>query len=283
MKRIVISILMIVLFAVTVSAQQLTGTLQQINKTGEIKIGYRQALPPMSFMDDKNTPIGYSVDLCKKIVPQIEQKINKDIKITWIPVTLENRFKALSDNKIDLLCGATTRTISRGENVDFSLLTFVTGASIMTLKGQNIKGNFTGKRIGVGKGTSTETELRKLFSETQVEAEIVLFDSANIGFQEMDKGKIDALAADQVVLIGLALTAKDPANYTVLPNLFSFEPLALAVRRNDADFRLITDKVISDLCRSDEIFKIHDKWVGRFTGQRSSGFQAMVKLNAIPE
>ena len=99
----------------------------------------------------------------------------------------------------------------------------------------------------------------------------------------MEKETIDALAADQVVLIGLALTGKDPDSYTILPELFSYEPLALAVRRNDADFRLIADTAISDLCRSNEILDIYDKWVGRFVGQRPSAFEAMVELNAIPE
>lgn len=283
MKRIFTSILLIVFFAGSVSAQQLTGTLQQIKKTGEIKIGYRQGLPPMSFIGKDGNPIGYSVDLCKIIAKQIEKKIGKDIKTVWVPVTAANRFKTLSDNKIDILCGATTKTLSRGELVDFTQLTFVTGASFMTLKGKNIQGNFTGKKIGVGKGTTTEAELRKLFKDTNINAKIVLTDSAQTGFQELENEKIDALAADQVVLIGFALTAKNPAGYTILPNLFSYEPLALAVRRNDADFRLIADKAISDLCRSSEILDIHDKWVGRFLNQRSSAFEALVKLNAIPE
>ena len=283
MKRILTSILLIVFFAGAVSAQQLTGTLQQVKKTGEIKIGYRQSLPPMSFLDKDGTPTGYSVDLCKNIVKQIEKKLRKDIKTVWVPVTGENRFKAISDNKIDILCGSTTKTLSRGELVDFTQLTFVTGASFMTLKGRNIKGNFTGKKIGVGKGSTTETELRKLFKETKVDAKIVLLDSAGIGFQELEKEKIDALAADQVVLMGFALTGKNPGNYTILPNLFSYEPLALAVRRNDSDFRLIADMAISDMCRSNEILNIYDKWVGRFFGQRPSAFEALVKLNAIPE
>lgn len=283
MKRILTGILLISFFAGAVFAQSLTGTLEQVKETGEIKIGYRQAMPPMSFMGKDDTPIGYSVDLCKHIVKQIEKKIGQEIKTVWVPVTAENRFKALSDHKIDILCGATTKTLSRCERVDFTQLTFVTGGSFMTLRGKEVNGDFAGKKIGVTKGTTTETEMRKLFKETGIDAEIVLLASAGTGFQDLEKGKIDVLAADQVVLIGLALTGKDPDNYTILPALFSYEPLALAVRRNDADFRLIADRTISDLCRSNEILDLHDKWVGRFIGQRPSAFEAMVKLNAIPE
>lgn len=283
MKRLLTSILLIVFFAGTVFAQQQTGTLEQIKKTGEIKIGYRQAMPPLSFTDKENTPIGYSVDLCKHIVKQVEKQIGKDIKTTWIPVTAENRFKALTDHKIDILCGATTKTLSRGKLVDFTQLTFVTGGSFMTLRGKEVKGNFAEKKVGVAKGTTTEAEMRKLFKETDIDPEIVLLSSAGMGFQELEKGKIDVLAADQIVLIGLALTGEDPAKYTIMPGLFSYEPFALAVRRNDADFRLITDIAISDLCRSNDISDIYDKWIGKFVSQKPSAFEALIKLNAIPE
>lgn len=283
MKRILISVLLFTFFYGTVSAQQQPGTLEQIKKTGKVRIGYRQALPPMSFTSEEGTPLGYSVDLCKNIVKQIEKNLDKKIETVWIPVKGDNRFKALYENKIDILCGATTKTLSRGKLVDFTQLTFVTGASFMTLKGKNIKGNFTGKKIGVGKGSTTEAELKKLFKETGIDAEIVLFDSAGIGFQELKKEKIDALAADQVVLLGFALTGKNPENYTILPNIFSYEPLALAVRRNDADFRLLTDMAISNMCRSKEIISIYEKWIGRFFSQRPLVFEALVKLNAIPE
>ncbi len=165
------------------------------------------------------------------------------------------------------------------------LIVFFAGAvSAQQLTGTLQQVKETGEiKIGVSKGSTTEAELRKLFKETKVDAKIVLLDSAGIGFQKLEKEKIDALAADQVVLMGFALTGKNPGNYTILPNLFSYEPLALAVRRNDSDFRLIVDMAISDMCRSNEILNIYDKWVGRFIGQRLSAFEALVKLNAIPE
>jgi ABC-type amino acid transport substrate-binding protein len=150
----------------------------------------------------------------------------------------------------------------------------------MTVKGKKIRGNFTGKKIGVVRGTTTAIELKKLFDETKTDANIVFLNSTVEGLNALEKEKIDAFAADQVVLIGLALNADNPNNFSILPDLFSYEPLALAVRRNDADFRLIADRVISDLCRSKQILTIYDKWVGRFSSVRPSAFEALVKLNA---
>ncbi len=278
-------ILLIVFLANPLAAQELTGTLQQIKKSGQIRIGYRVSEPPMSFLDKDGNPTGYSIDLCKSIVTEVENKIGADVKVEYVPVKADGRFKALGDNKIDILCGSTTKTLSRSELVDFTQLTFVTGASLMTLKDNkdHDSDGFDGKKIGVVKATTTAAELKKLIRETSVDAEIVLFNSAKEGIDALRKKKIDAFSSDQVVLIGIAINEHDPKNFLISSGLFSFEPFALAVRRNDADFRLVADRVISDLYRSKKIFEIYDKWIGEFTRQRPSLFNAMIQLNATPE
>ncbi len=283
MRSLLITILLIAFFTNPLSAQELTGTLQQIQKSGKIKIGYRQSQPPMSFLGKDGIPAGYSIDLCGHIVSEIKNKIGRDVNIEYVPVTAEERFDALSDNKIDILCGSTTKTLARSELVDFTQLTFITGASFMTLKSTRIRNNFSGKKIGVVKGTTTAVALKELFLDTQIDAHIVLLHTTAEGLKALETDKIDAFAADQVVLIGLAITAADSNNFSILPDLFSYEPFALAVRRNDADFRLIADRVISHLCRSKEIRTIYDKWLGKFSNQRPSAFEALIELNATPE
>ncbi|MCJ7542834.1 MAG: amino acid ABC transporter substrate-binding protein [Desulfobacterales bacterium] len=278
-------ILLIVLFASPIAAQELTGTLQQIKQSGQIRIGYRVSEPPMSFLDKDGNPTGYSIDLCKCIVTEVKNKIGADVKIEYVPVTTEGRFKALGDNKIDILCGSTTKTLSRSEFVDFTQLTFVTGASLMTLKDNKARDSagFDGKKIGVVKDTTTAVVLTKLIRETSTDAEVVLFNSAKESIDALRKKKIDAFSSDQIVLIGIASKAHDPMNFVIDPNVFSFEPFALAVRRNDSDFRLVADRVISDLYRSKKILAIYDKWIGEVTGQRLPIFDAMIQLNATPE
>lgn len=278
-------ILLIVCFAGPLSAQELTGTLQQIKQSGQIRIGYRASEPPMSFLGKDGNPAGYSIDLCKCIVTEVENEIGATVKVKYVPITPEDRFKALGDNKIDILCGSTTKTLSRSKLVDFTQLTFVTGASLMTLRDSKARDSagFNGKRIGVVKDTTTAVVLKKLIRETSTDAEVVLFTSAKQGIDALRKKKIDAFSADQIVLIGIASKAHAPMNFMIDPNVFSFEPFALAVRRNDADFRLVADRVISDLYRSKKILKIYDKWIGEFTGQRPPMFDAMIQLNATPE
>jgi ABC-type amino acid transport substrate-binding protein len=278
-------ILLIAFFASPLSAQELAGTLQQIKKSGQIRIGYRVSEPPMSFLGKDGNPTGYSIDICKAIVTEVENKIGTDVNIDYIPVTADGRFKALGENKIDILCGSTTKTLSRSELVDFTQLTFVTGASLMTLKDNKTldSAGFDGTKIGVVKATTTAVALKKLIQETSTNAEVVLFNSAKESIEALRQKKIDAFSSDQIVLIGLALKEHDPMSFVVRSDVFSFEPFALAVRRNDADFRLVADRVISELYRSRKILEIYDKWIGKFTRKRLPIFDAMVKLNATPE
>ncbi len=285
MRGIVGIILMITFFVSPLSAQELKGTLKQIKKSGQIRIGYRVSEPPMSFLDKDGSPSGYSIDVCKGIVTEVESKIGMEVKVEYVPVTADGRFKALRDNKIDILCGSTTKTLSRSELVDFTQLTFVTGASLMTLKDNKTldSAGFDGTKIGVVKATTTEVALKKLIQDTSTDAEIVLFNSANESIDALRKKKIDAFSSDQIVLIGLALKEPDPMSFVIKSEVFSFEPFALAVRRNDADFRLVADRVISELYRSEKILEIYDKWIGKFTRKRLPIFDAMVKLNATPE
>jgi glutamate/aspartate transport system substrate-binding protein len=283
MRDVLLAIFMVGLIVSPVSAEQLTGTLQQIQKTGKIKIGYRTSIPPMSFINTKDTPEGYSIDLCQRIVAGVEKKIGSDILIEYVPVTADQRFDALAENKIDIMCGVTTNTLSRRELVDFTQITFLTGASYLTLKGSKIRNNFDGKKIGVVKGTTTATGLKELFREAEVTAEIVQFNTTAEGFNALKKRTIAAFSADQVVLIGLALSADDPRKYTILPDMFSFEPIALAVRRNDADFRLVADRELSRLFRSKEILTIYDRWLGEFAENMPPAFNALIKFNSISE
>ena len=278
-------ILLIVFFASPLAAKELTGTLQQIKKSGQIKIGYRASRPPMSFLGKDGNPAGYSIDLCKSIVTEVENRIDADIKVKFVAVTSEERFKALAENKIDILCGATTKTLSRSELVDFTQLTFVTGASLLTLRDNETRASsgFEGKKIGVMKNTTTAVVLKGLIQDTSTNAEVVLFNSTKESIDALQKKKIDAYSADQVVLIGIVSNASDPMDFVIDSIVFSFEPFALAVRRNDADFRLVADRVISDLYRSKKIIEIYDKWIGKFIGLRMPIYDAMIQLNATPE
>ena len=284
-KHIVLVISMLLVSTSVFSSEQMS-TLDQIEKTGKIRIGYRESEPPMSFLDEHGKPSGYSVDLCARIVTGIKTQLKKpEISVEYVAVDSSSRFSALSDNKIDILCGATTKTLSRGELVDFTQLTFITGASLLSLASNPIDNisALQGKKVAVVKDTTTIVALKNALKDALTEAEVVAMGSAAEGVKALQEGKVDAFSSDQVVLIGLILTSDNPKTFVVSNQLFSFEPFALAVRRNDADFRLAADRVLSHLNRSEQIGPIYGRWFGRFSDKMPTALQAMYAINATPE
>ena len=287
MMRVILTIVSaLVLLASPLSAAELTGTLKQIKESGTIRIGYRQSEPPMSFVDPSGKPVGYSIDLCQRIANAVKTEVGAaTMNVEYVPVTAADRFTALADNKIDILCGSTTKTLSRRELVDFTQLTFVTGASLLSLGDDKVTSiaDLQGKKVGVVEGTTTIDVLKDALKASLTVAEVVPVNSATDAVTSLMSGEIDAFTSDQVVLIGLALTSQNKGDFFISTELFSFEPFALAVRRNDADFRLVADRVLSHLYRSGQITQIYRKWFGGFSKKAPPALAALYRLNATPE
>jgi len=261
-------------------------TLEQIKKTGEIRIGYRKDEPPMSFLNKNNQPVGYSIELCLNIVNEVKGILkNPNIATKYVPVTASNRFDALKNNSIDILCGSTTKTLSRSEQVDFTQLSFVTGADLVSLKSARIASvsELKGKKVAVVKDTTTLASLKKALDALGGDAEVVVVNSAKEGMDLVLKGKVDAFSSDQIVLVGLIITNKDADKLALSDKVFTYEPFALAVRRNDSEFRLIADRALSRINRSGHIGKIYNTWFGRYIKEVPGLLKAMYILNSTPE
>ena len=264
---------------------ELTQTLKRINDAGEINLGYRVDQTPMSFDQGGNKPAGYSVELCNHIAAAVKNKLDRsNIRVNYVPVTAENRFEAIQSGKIDILCGATTKTLSRSEIVGFTQLTFVTGGSLLSLKDavvESVKG-LEGKRVAVVSNTTTIESLSGAVASLAIDVELVPVGSTNEGMVMLEQGQIDAFAADQVVLIGQVISRGGRKLYALSDELFSFEPFALAVPRGDADFQLVADQVLSQLNRSGKIVGIYKKWFGSFGEEPPAALKALYQLNSTP-
>jgi ABC-type amino acid transport substrate-binding protein len=267
------------------AAGDLVQTLKRINDSGHINIGYRVDQTPMSFDSGNNQPAGYSVELCSLIAIAVKKKLSRpDIRVKYLPVTAENRFSSIQSGKIDILCGATTKTLSRSEIVGFTQSTFATGGALLSRKDgfvDTIEG-LAGKRVSVVSNTTTIVALKRVLEKLGIEAEVVPVDSTREGMDMLENKKVDAFAADQVVLIGQVISRSGRDTYGLSSDLFSFEPFALAVARGDADFRLVADRVLSDLNRSGAIIKIYKRWLGGFAEEPLPALQVLYQLNSTP-
>jgi len=267
-------------------AKDSEGTLAKIARTGEFVIGYRTDASPLSYENADGQPSGYSVDLCRRIAAGIKAHLGRDdIETKFVPVNSSERLSAVITGKIDIECGSTTVTLSRQEQVDFTLPTFVTGGSVLSLANSGVQdmSGLSGKKVGVVKSTSTVEPLRNYLEQNLIDAEVVLVDDRKEGMERLDRGSIDGFASDQIVLIGQVIEALHPKNYSLVPETFSFEPYALVVRRNDADFRLVANRSLVQVFRSGQHIQIYNKWIGRIGIRPPQMLVAMYQLNMIPE
>lgn len=261
-------------------------TLQKIRNSGEIVIGHREDARPFSFVESGKEPTGYSVDLCLRIAEAVKAELGMaDLAVKYVPVGAETRFSKVADGGIDLECGNSTMTLSRMKQVDFTNMIFITGASLLVREGEPIDAisGLAGKKVAVVEGTTTQQELAARLKSGLIQTTVVPVKDHADGLKALLDKTVDAYAGDQIVLIGLARSAPDPSKLALVKELFSYEPYAIALRRNDADFRLVANRALAQLYRSGEITGVYNRWFGDWGAQPSRLLVAMFALNGIPE
>ena len=282
------SVLLIAVALLSATSAMAQGTLDRIRERGELRIGYRADARPLSFEED-GAPAGYSVDLCRRIAAGIGEQLSLPaMKATYVRVTGDNRFDALVKGDIDIECGATTITLGRLEQVDFTLMTFVTGGTFLSKADNRVSSaaELAGKRVAVMRGTTTETALQTFLTENSIDARVVTVDDRDAGMARLQRGDVDALAGDQIVLLGnalVALEANDDANFSFADELFSYEPYGFMVRRNDADFRLAVNRELAEIFRDGDQAPIYQEWIGSNGVKPSAMLIAMYLVQGLSE
>jgi ABC-type amino acid transport substrate-binding protein len=252
------------LLAGPVGAQ--SGTLDKIRASGVMTMGYVESSAPFSFVDESGQPQGYSVDLCRAIASGVRAQLKlTSIETRWVPLTIQDRLEAVASGRVDIECSTTTWTLSRQALVDFSLITFLDGASILTRADTQAGriGDFSGKRIAVITGTTTEKVLRAALSRRAINAEVVTVGNRNEGLKLLDNSEVDGFASDRTALIGIVLTSKTGHSFKLLDEDFSLEQYALALPRGDHEFRLAVNRVLARLYRTGAIQQIYNQWLGK--------------------
>jgi ABC-type amino acid transport substrate-binding protein len=273
-----------VVFATTfIASAASAGTLDRVRDSGVFKIGFRADAAPYAYKNKLGEAAGYSVDLCRNVAVAVKETLGlKDISIKYIPVTAENRFKAVQDGRIDILCGATTATLARRKLVDFSLGTFIDGATVM-LKANGPGGfkELAGKNVGVRGGTTTEDGLRNSLKKMSVDAKVVPVKSHDDGLSKLQSGELSAYFADRGILMFLMVGSDAPQDLRVANDYFSFEPYALAMKRGDDEFRLVVDTALSRIYRTGAIVPIFRNSFGN--AEPSEVLRSLYLINGLPE
>src|SRR6516164_9067290 len=260
------------------------GALDRIRQDKTIRIAYREDAPPFSYKNNIGEPAGFMVDLCRAVAKKLTRQLQMpNLSVLYVPVTAASRFAAIEQNKADLLCEPTSATLARRELVDFSIPTYLDGASLMIrADGPRDLQAMAGRKIGVLDNTTTEQGLRKTLKDAGVTADIILTKTHGEGLALLDDGTIAAYFADRDILTSLINESKSPKKLAVADNYLTIEPYALALPHGDEDFRLAVDRALSHIYRSGEIGPIFQQ---AFSGQvkPSPILRALYVISGLPD
>ena len=265
-------------------AQAATGTLKKIADAKSISLGYRVVAAPFSFLGPDGMPAGFTVDLCKRVVASLEQQLKVGtLTIRWVPVTSEDRIAKVLRGDVDLECGTTSVTFGRMEQVDFSSLTFIDGATFLTLAGGPRRiADLAGRAVGVLAGSTSDQRLQVLLRERLIGARLVRLKDETEAVQALVEKRIDAFANERLSLIGRVMIAQpEGAQFALGEEDFSVEPYALMMRR-DPDFRLAVNRALARIYAGPALGELYGAWFGKF-GKPSAGLTAMYLLQIYGE
>jgi len=260
-----------------------SATLDRVRAQGVFRIGYRTDAVPFAYKNPRGEPTGYAVDLCRAIAAEVKRQLQlANLKIDYVEVSAENSFQAVKDGAVDILCGPTTQTLKRRAIVDFSLMTFIDGASVLFHKGGPTRFEaLGGQKIGVRAGTTTEGALKNALAQNRVNAQIVPVTDHKLGFDMVAKGQIAAYFADRSILAYMLSSDPRVGDLLLSTQYYSNEPYALALPRGDEDFRLLVDATLARLYRSGDIMRIFAASFGR--AAPTPMLKDLYGINSLPE
>lgn len=261
------------------------GTLSKIAKSGEIVVGHRESSVPFAYLDDNQQPIGYSIDLCMKIVDAVAEELGQEIAVKYVPVNPKTRIALMANGTIDLECGSTTNNLTRQEQVEYLPTTFITGTKILTRKGSGIQSvnDLEGKSVALAQGTTNERALKAAIEAAGMDVNILPVRDHAEGMLSLETDRVDAYSTDHILLFGLISKSKSPDDFEVVGDFLSFDPYAIMVRRDDSEFELIGKKAMASVMRSGEILDIYSKWFDPLGVPADDTLKTAFMLGGLPE
>jgi glutamate/aspartate transport system substrate-binding protein len=258
---------LLVLAAAIPALAQETGTLKKLRDTGEIVLGVRDASIPFSYADDTGQSIGYSVDLCMRVVDHLRQALKMPtLKIRQQLVTSANRVPLVTNGTVDLECGSTVNNIERQKTVAFSLTTFIVNTKFITKSSSGVQKvvDLKGKTVAVTGGTNTMGKITALNKQMNLDLSIINGKDHAESFLLLTNDRVAAFSEDDILLAGLAATSQTPTAFRLISiDGMLADPYALMMRRDDPQFKAAVDTALRDVFASGEIQRIYDKWFVR--------------------
>lgn len=282
------SFLCLAIFAVALPAraQEVDSIIKKVQQTKTITIGHREASVPHSYLDNSQKPVGYSVDLCLKVVDALKEELKiPDIVVKWVPVNIQNRMALVSNGTVDLECGSTVNTLARQKQVDFTYVTFIAADQMMVRKNSGIKEveDLNGKVVAVPQASTSEKVINELIAAKKFDARVVQIRDHADALLSLESNRIDAYLTDNIILYGLVSKARNPGDYMVTGRMLSYAPYGMMVPKNNPTMLAIANRTFARMFRSGEIEPIYTKWFNQVGFPLTDEVKAAFRIQAIPE
>jgi glutamate/aspartate transport system substrate-binding protein len=241
---------------------QASDTIAKVKGSGVITMGVRDSSGALSYTMGDGKYGGYHVEICQRIIANLEKAAGKKVEVKFLPVTSQNRIPLVQNGTVDIECGSTTNNATRQKDVSFVATTYVEEVRIAVKAASGITSiaQLSGKNVATTTGTTSVQLLRKHERANGVNFNEVFGKDHADSFLLLESGRADAFVMDGQILAGNIATAKNPADYRIVGEVLSVEPIAIMVRKDDAAFKKLADDTVKDLMKTGEIQKIYDKW-----------------------
>jgi glutamate/aspartate transport system substrate-binding protein len=292
------NLLVLALLALTLAAparaeegELLTGTLKTIKDRGTILIGTRTGAVPFAFLNQAGQPVGFSLDICHAIAAEAAKTLNRDllepdapawqsgIRIVFVPTAADERLPKLVAGDIDLECGSTTANAERAKTVAFSPVFFLAGTKLMVTASSGIASyrDLAGRTVVASAGTTNADVLRRLAPTLKPPFTVAEAPSLEAAYALLTSGAADAFASDDILLAGLAATHPDGATMRIVGDYLSFEPYAIAYRRDDPEFAGLVKRSFEQLATDGTLRTLYNRW---FTERLPNGERLNLPMSA---
>lgn len=250
-----------VLVATGAAHAQTSDTLKKIKDSGVVTMGVRES-SGLSYTLGDGKYVGFHIDVCTKVIADIEKQVGRKIETKYQPVTSQNRIPLVQNGTVDIECGSTTNNATRQKDVAFAMTTFVEEVriAVKAKSGINSIAQLTGKTVATTTGTTSVQTLRKHERANGVDFKELFGKDHADSFLLLESGRADAFVMDGSILASNIAKSKNPADFKIVGEVLSVEPIAIMMRKDDPAFKKAVDDSIKAQIKSGDMAKTYDKW-----------------------